>query len=117
MGIKMDISDIQGNMEEMYSRLNTAVGVLAEQGAVKMQSSAKKNAPWTDRTGAARGRLSGTASPIPKGWRIKLAHGVSYGIYLELAHERRFAIIQQTVDRVGYGEIMPAFNRFMDRLR
>ena len=112
----MDTSGIMGGMEDMYDRLNTAVGVLAEQGAIKMQNSAKKNAPWTDRTGTARRRLSGTTAPISNGWRITLAHGVYYGIYLELAHERRFAIIQQTIDRVGYGEIMPAFNRFMDRL-
>ena len=117
MGIRMDTSELMGNMDNMYNRLNMAVGVLAEQGATKLQSSAKKNAPWTDRTGEARRRLSGTAKPILKGWRITLAHGVSYGIYLELSHERRFAIIQQTIDRVGYGEIMPAFNRFIDRLR
>ena len=50
------------------------------------------------------------------GYRITLAHGVEYGIWLELAHEKRYAIIQETIDHVGSLEIMPAFNRFLERI-
>ena len=33
--------------------------------------------------------------------RITLAHGVSYGIWLELAHEKNYAIIAPTIREEG----------------
>lgn len=103
-------------LESMGQRADAAVRVFAEQGATKMRSSAQSNAKWTDRSGAARQRLNAYVSAMADGYRITLAHGVEYGIWLELAHEKRFAIIPQTIDYVGAFEIMPAFERFLERL-
>ena len=33
--------------------------------------------------------------------RIHIGHGVDYGIYLELANEKKYAILQQTVSAVS----------------
>lgn len=114
--MRMDISDMAGKLESMGSRADAAVRVFAEQGAVKLQSNAQRNAKWTDRTGSARQRLNSYVSATSNGYRITLAHGVDYGIWLELAHEKRFAIIPQTINYVGTFEIMPAFERFLERL-
>lgn len=103
-------------LESMGQRADAAVRVFAEQGATKMQSAAQSNAKWTDRSGNARLRLNAYVSAMADGYRITLAHGVEYGIWLELAHEKRFAIIPQTIDYVGAFEIMPAFERFLERL-
>lgn len=35
------------------------------------------------------------------GIRITLAHGVNYGLWLELAHEKRFAIVKPTIELKG----------------
>ena len=53
---------------------------------------------------------------MSNGYRIRLAHGVDYGIWLELANEKRYAIIDETVKHVGDSEVMPAFQNLMDRL-
>ena len=114
--MRMDISDIAGKLESMGERADAAVRVFAEQGATKLRSSAQSNARWTDRTGSARTRLNAYVSATANGYRITLAHGVDYGIWLELAHEKRFSIIPETIDSVGANEIMPAFERFLERL-
>lgn len=114
--MKMDISDMASKLEAMATRGDAAVRVFAEQGATKLRSYAQSNAPWTDRSGSARTRLNAYVSAIANGYRITLAHGVDYGIWLELAHEKRFAIIPQTLEYVGTNQIMPAFERFLERI-
>lgn len=114
--MKMDISNMASKLENMSYRADAAVRVFAEQGASKLRSYAQKNAPWTDRSGSARQRLNSYVSATATGYRITLAHGVDYGIWLELAHEKRYAIIPQTINYVGGLEIMPAFTRFLERL-
>lgn len=114
--MRWDISDMAGKLESMSTRADAAIRVFAEQGATQLRSEAQKNARWTDRTGSARQRLNAYVSATGNGYRITLAHGVEYGIWLELAHEKRFAIIPETINIVGSTEIMPAFERFLERL-
>lgn len=115
-GIKFDLSGIVSGLSDLESKSDIAIRVLAEQGALQLQNSAKENRKWTDRTGHARQRLRGYVGKIPNGYRITLAHGVDYGLWLELAHEKRFAIIPQTIEYVGTFEIMPGFERLIERL-
>ena len=67
--------------------------VFAQSGAQKMEQYAKKNRQWTDRTGRARQPLNGSAFRIDNGYRIHIAHGVYYGVYLEYAHENKYSIL------------------------
>lgn len=114
--MRVDISDMASKLSTLELRTDAAVRVFAEQGATKLTSNAQSNAKWTDRTGHARERLNAYVSATSNGYRITLAHGVDYGIWLELAHEKRYAIIPKTLTYVGVFEIMPAFERFMERL-
>lgn len=101
---------------EFESKFDAAVRMYAETSALKLQDNAKQNAKWTDRTGHARQRLTGDALVATNGYKLRLAHGVDYGIWLELAHEKRFSIIPQTIEYVGTFEIMPGFERLLERL-
>lgn len=114
--MRVDTSKLEQGLERISERADSAVRVFAEQGAIKMRSSAQRNAKWTDRTGSARQRLNAYVSAMENGYRITLAHGVDYGIWLELAHEKRFSIIPQTINYVGTFDIMPAFERFLERI-
>jgi len=109
-GFKFDASELAQKLGSMENRFDMAVSALA------MQNSAKSNARWQDRTGAARQRLKGDSQAVSNGYRIRLAHGVDYGIWLELANEKRYAIIDETVRHVGDSEVMPAFQNLMDKL-
>lgn len=76
-----------------------AVGKLSAQEMAR-HSKRKDVAKWTDRTGHARQGLKGGFL-----WRniqqaiIYIAHRVDYGVFLELAHEKRFACLKPTVNK------------------
>lgn len=61
----------------------------------------KANAPWQDRTGDARERLHATVEETGPIGTIVIAHGVEYGIWLEIAHQGRYAIIAPAIDYWG----------------
>ena len=115
-GFRLNAEKLFMGLTATESKVDTAIRMLAETGAKKMENFAKENRKWTDRTGHARQRLNGYASKIQNGYRIYIAHGVDYGIWLELAHEKRFSILPRTIEYVGTFEIMPGFERFMERM-
>lgn len=115
-GFRFDMSGLVKGLVEVPDWAEAAIQMYAEQGALKLQNFARENRKWTDRTGHARQRLTGYVGKIPQGYRITLAHGVDYGLWLELAHEKRFAIIPPSIEYVGTFEIMPGFQNLLERL-
>jgi hypothetical protein len=70
--------------------------------AADMEAWAKDNAPWTDRTGAARRELHTEVEENPGTiGTIVIAHGVEHGLWLEIAYGGRWAIITRTIDHWG----------------
>lgn len=116
MGIKVDISQVEKWLEDTPSKAELAIRMYAQEGAKKMQNYAKINRPWTDRTGWARQRLVGWVERLSDVIRIYIGHGVNYGIYLELAHEKRYAILQKTVNALSV-EIMEGFKNLLGKLK
>lgn len=114
--LKFDMSGLVNGLKLVPDKADLAIRMYAEQGALQMQNFAKENRRWTDRTGHARQRLTGTVGKIENGYRITLAHGVDYGIWLELANEKRYSIIPQTIEYVGTFEILPGFEKLLERL-
>ena len=102
--------DLLQNLQTMSKRMPIAVKMYANTAARKLENDAKLRAPWTDRTGQARQRLTAYVTELQSGiCEITVAHGVSYGVFLELAHEKRFATIMPTIQRLS-PEIMKGFN-------
>lgn len=114
--MRIDISDMEKGLSKLENKTDMAIRVFCDTGALKMQSYAQKNAKWTDRTGAARQRLQGSTEKRANGYAIRIAHGVDYGLWLELAHEKKYAIIPDTLRIVGQEEILPAFEHMLERL-
>lgn len=115
-GFSFDMNSLLKGVANAESKSAAAIRMFAETGASKLEENAKINAHWQDRTGDARRRLKGDALPVANGYKLRLAHGVDYGKWLELAHERRFAIIEETIRYVGTFEIMPGFEQLLNRL-
>lgn len=67
--------------------------------AQSMLSDAQMNAPWTDRTGAAREGLEVDVANEGDEVVVTLAHTVDYGIWLETIQSGRFAIIMPTLEK------------------
>lgn len=80
-----------------------AVDTLARATALEAERYAKEGAPWQNITGLARASLAGTSSVSGASGEVVLAHGVDYGIWLELANGRAFGILPEALDHaVGY---------------
>lgn len=115
--IKMTLDTTQ--WEDLVSRLDKATAARASSAVYaildtmgkKMQNYAKKKKPWTNRTGAAVQSLTGGATVISSDEMAAfVAHGVFYGVYLELAHQRRYAILEKAV-KANEDETIRAINQ------
>lgn len=118
MEIKFDPrdSDLFRNLENMPDKAKAAILMYANTSAAKLESDMKANRPWTDRTGAAKQRLSGSASiPDPDKIRITLSHGVDYGLWLEYAKEKKYAILEPTI-RLKGPEVVKGMKNLLDKM-
>jgi hypothetical protein len=71
---------------------------IAQRRAPEIQNWMRDNASWTDRTGNARQALHTAVEAMTNEIVIYLAHGVTYGVYLELRNSGRYAIITPALD-------------------
>lgn len=87
------------NPQKASKKVRAAIGIYADTAAKKMEGEAKKNAPWQDRTSAARNSIQGDFEWKGNQAVINLSGNMDYSVYLELAHEKRYAILKPTIDR------------------
>lgn len=114
--LSFDMGGLENGLSKLENKADAAIRMYAETGSKKLEGYAKENRKWTDRTGHARQRLTGSVATISQGYRIYLAHGVDYGIWLELAHEKKFSIIPEAIEQVGTLQIMPGLKKLLERL-
>lgn len=95
--VKVDTSELSDNLEKLLERSEVSVNMYCNEVAKSMENFAKRNRPWTDRTGRARQTLNGFVNITSSLIQVCIAHGVTYGIDLETKHEKRYAILMPTV--------------------
>lgn len=104
MAFKLDYSQstLKKKLDNFGPKFGAMILMYAATKASEIESKMKINRPWTDRTNMAKVRLNAKVSqPSNNIVRITLAHGVDYGIWLELANEKNYAIIAPTVREEG----------------
>lgn len=116
-GFKFDASVLEKGLETTNDRAQAALEMLLDTQSLKLRSYAQINARWMDRTGDARRLLDSDYITTANGYRLRLAHGVDYGIWLELANEKKYSIIPETIEIVGKGEILPSFQNLLNKLK
>lgn len=116
VNLKFDFTQMLINMSELSSKTETALMMYAETKSTQLKSYMQNNRPWTDRTGQAKRMLNAETEKVTQGARIKLSHGVDYGIWLELANEKKYAIIEPTI-RIKGPEVMNGLNNLFDKIR
>lgn len=95
-------SQLGKNLDKMATKLGATILMYASTKAEQLEYKMKINRPWADRTGMAKATLNAKVSQPDKNTiRITLAHGVDYGIWLELAHEKNYAIVAPTINQEG----------------
>lgn len=85
--------------------------ILQNYGSV-LETEAKNNAKWTDRTSNARNGLKGGVEVRGQGrFVLYLSHSVDYGVWLEKANSGNYAIIGPTID-ANIDKIKNTVNRY-----
>ena len=91
---------VLGNLNKWAVEKKVGLEGLGRVGATNMQNYARKNRLWKDQTGDARRELHGGSFwQNPFMLIIFMAHGVEYGIFLELAKDGKYAILEPTVNK------------------
>lgn len=100
--INYNKSDLSKNIDNMSTKLGAVILMYSATKASEIQARMKVKRPWVDRTGMAKALLNAKVSqPDANTVRITLAHGVDYGIWLELAHGKNYAVISPTIQEEG----------------
>lgn len=85
------------NFGAVKNKKTAALKLYADTAALKLEAEAKRNAPWTDRTSNARNSIQGKAEWRGNELAIQLSGNMNYFVFLELAMEKRWAIIMPTI--------------------
>lgn len=110
-------STLKSGIDKFSGRIGTVVMMYATTKSVSLSAWMKTNRVWTDRTGMAKALLSTRVSrPDDKTIRITLAHGVEYGIWLELANNKNYAIIGPAISSQG-PEVVQGLKYILDNIK
>lgn len=112
--MRIDSKGLKEGLERLSSKSDIVVKAYLNTAERKLENYAKQNAPWTDRSGRARLGLNSYTEKTPFGYRLIIAHGVDYGIWLELAHEKKYAILNKTIQQ-NTNDIMKGFTKLIER--
>lgn len=106
---------LEGNLEARLNQFGPKVkrGMVgaANYVAPVAEQYMRSNAPWTDRTSAARNGLHAQVQVSTNKVAIVLFHTVPYGVFLEIRWGGKYAIIEPTMAAVG-----PLFVEAIQRL-
>ena len=84
---------------EYGEAIHFAVRQVAEYFRAVLETYAKENAPWEDRTANARQTLHALVDDLAKDVvALYLSHGVTYGLWLEIANGGKYAVIWPTIE-------------------
>lgn len=93
--------DLTTRLNQFGPRIKRGMVAAAKYTAVQAESFMKSEAPWTDRTSAARNGLGTEVIVSTNKVAIVLYQSVEYGPFLEVRWGGKFAIIEPTMAAVG----------------
>jgi hypothetical protein len=107
---------LRKNLQTFDSKLRRNINMIFEYNAAYATGWMKQNARWTDRTGAARTGLTATHHSGKEFEELFLAYSVNYGIWLEVANDRKYAILTPALRIMG-DKIMRDMTYLIDRMK
>lgn len=109
MQFNYDDIHLRKELAAFPEKVDRAIRATMDYTGIESTGKMKENAPWTDRTTAARGGLHTVNNFAPPKYELILSHTVPYGIWLEIANSGKYQIIMPTVRSQG--------TALMERLR
>lgn len=113
--VTYDDKRLRRNARNFNRNFRRNLSAVVDRRAAITTADLKTQARWTDRTGAARSGL--VAIPIHGRTfeEIYMAYSVSYGIWLEIANDRRYAIITPMM-RIAGEALLRDLDYLLDRM-
>jgi hypothetical protein len=96
MRIRVDFEDtgrLRSNLHRLDEETKHGLALAFDVQAARSTAYMKTNAPWSDRTTAARNGLHAVATHHPGRYELVLSHAVYYGIFLEVCNNGKYQII------------------------
>lgn len=115
LSVDYDDKRLRRNLRNAERNVRGAVSNLVDYHALEITGFMRARARWTDNTGAARNGLIAVANHGTTFEEIVMAYSVWYGIWLEVAHNRKYEILQTTLNVMG-PLLMERLNNLMDRI-
>lgn len=97
----MDLTALKNGIKDLDKKGKRAIADQMQKDTKTIEDYMKVNAPWQNRTWAARKNLKAEFSQETSKMVITLSQNVPYGKYLELYMGKRFAIIYPTIKIKG----------------
>lgn len=103
---------LRSNIRQVPDKVQSMVTKVTDYYGVRGENAMRKNAPWKDRTTNARNGLHVVVEHAPLQHSLTFAHGVPYGIWLEVRWAGKYSIIMPTVLEEGRA-MMKSFNKIL----
>ncbi len=113
-GIRIDTSSLMNNLKKLENKTFQATKLYADSAGVKMVNYAKSNAPWEDRTTNSRQTINHETKIAGNNVIIAIKGNTPHFKYLELAMEKRWAILWPTLQRFQ-GEIVSGWRNVLGK--
>lgn len=113
--VDFDGKRLGNNLRNFDDRLRRNVSAVVDYEAAYATTWLKHNARWTDRTGAARSGLMALPNHGKTYEEIIMRYSVYYGIWLEVAHDRKYAVITPAIRIIG-AKLMQDLQHLIDRM-
>lgn len=111
---KFDIEEVINGLANFEMKSKAAIGLYADAASDKLESTAKKDALWTDRTGQSRQTIKGGKQWEGDKCNVYVAGNTRYFPYLELCNDKEYAILKPTIDKLS-PEILKGMNNLLGK--
>lgn len=113
----IQLSALDYNLKHFDRRAKVAIGKTMDYQAARTETWMRTNAKWTDRTTNARNGLFATVihGVDRTKWVLIMSHSVSYGIWLEVANNGKYAIVRPAFLRANK-QTMQLLSRLFQRM-
>lgn len=98
--ITFDVKEFNTNIKRFDDRMQAQLEVVGSTISKNMQTYAKANHPWTNRSYSAQNKLKGDYKVTENDLDISIRHGVTYGYYLETRKDfdGKYKILEEARD-------------------
>lgn len=112
--MKIDIEGVLNGLADLGKRTQVGMKVYGDSAGKKLESHAKNNAPWTDRTGLSRKTIEGGSQMDGDKCVVYVAGNTQQMPFLELCHDKKYATLQPAVNALS-PEILRGLNNLLGR--